>query len=87
MESEEDDEPAGHSEPLLRPDEIFDTATLQETLRRVIRDLPPRQREALILWTRHGMTLTELGEALGISHVAARKLLLKAQTTLQAVLD
>jgi RNA polymerase sigma factor (sigma-70 family) len=52
-----------------------------------IRALPARQREALVLWSRHQMTLTELGEALGVSHVAARKLLRKAQDKLRAIMD
>jgi RNA polymerase sigma-70 factor (ECF subfamily) len=61
----------------------------QETQRRLlaaIRALPERQREALILWSRHRMGLVELGDALGVSHVAARKLLRKAQDRLHAIL-
>lgn len=68
-------------------DAALETATIRGALLNEIRALPSRQREALILWSRHQMTLTELGESLGVSHVAARKLLRKAQQRLQAIVD
>ncbi|HXC26017.1 MAG TPA: sigma-70 family RNA polymerase sigma factor [Gemmatimonadaceae bacterium] len=87
IEDGDDEDAAGHSEPQLQPDEMVDTTDLQGAILTAIRTLPDRQREAVILWARHQMSMVELGEALGISHVAARKLLLKAQAKLQAVID
>jgi RNA polymerase sigma-70 factor, ECF subfamily len=83
----EEDASIGYGEPLPSPDEVTDANALQQLLLQTIRTLPIRQREALILWVRHRMGVAELGEALGVSHVAARKLLLKAQGKLQAIID
>jgi RNA polymerase sigma-70 factor (ECF subfamily) len=77
-----------HSEP-ADPNVVHRTADieLRATLDRALMALPERQRSALLLWWVEELSYVETGRALGISHVAARKLVMKALEHLRPLLD
>lgn len=59
---------------------------LSGELERALEQVPPRQREALLLAELHELSGLELAEALGVSHVAARALLTRARESLRQAL-
>lgn len=61
-------------------------ARLSGELERALAQVPPRQRQALLLAEVHELTGVELAEALGVSHVAARALLSRARDSLRQAL-
>ncbi len=61
-------------------------ARLSGEMARALARIPDRQRAALILAELHELTGSELAEALGVSHVAARALLARARESLRVAL-
>lgn len=61
-------------------------ARLPGELQRALERIPERQRAALLLAELHDLTGTELADALGVSHVAARALLTRARESLRQAL-
>jgi RNA polymerase sigma-70 factor (ECF subfamily) len=68
------------------PDIQTERNALVDTLRSAIAALPDRQRLAIILYLEGDLTPVEIAAALGISAVAARKLLAKGTATLREML-
>jgi len=60
---------------------------LRATLDRAIAQIPERQRAALVLWWVEEMSYADVGRALGVSAVAARKLVGKGLERLRPLLD
>jgi len=60
---------------------------LRATLDGAIVALPERQRAALLLWWVEELNYADVGRALGVSAVAARKLVVKALERLRPLLD
>ena len=58
-----------------------------EEVRRAVDSLPPRSRLAIVLRMDHGMSHTEIGEAMGISVKGVEKLLAAGRRRLKALLD
>jgi RNA polymerase sigma-70 factor, ECF subfamily len=59
---------------------------LSSEMERALGQVPPRQRQALLMAEIHELTGLELAEALGVSHVAARALLTRARESLRQAL-
>lgn len=59
---------------------------LSTDMERALAQVPPRQRQALLLAELHELTGIELAQALGVSHVAARALLSRARESLRQAL-
>lgn len=72
--------------PASGPDE--DSLASARDLSRMLDDLPPDQRAAVVLKMVEGMTSAEVGRALGVSEGAVEQRLLRARATLRKkVLD
>ncbi len=61
-------------------------ARLSGEMARALERLPARQRAALVLAEIYELTGTELADALGVTHIAARALLSRARESLRAAL-
>jgi len=62
----------------LDPAEQLEIAERIERVRRELTEISPRAYATLIMYRCEGMTLTEIGERLGVSHVMVRKYLSRA---------
>lgn len=60
---------------------------VRENVKHELSNLPERQRAAIVLRYEHEMTYVDIGRALDISDVAARKLIRKAEERLKASLQ
>jgi len=69
------------------PDETLSAAELERAFLDALAAVPARVRQALILRWRDGWTYEEVGEALGISKVAARAMVLRYQQRLRPFLE
>jgi RNA polymerase sigma-70 factor, ECF subfamily len=67
-------------------EELVLQGRLSGEMERALANIPPRQRNALILAEVQELTGVELAEALGVSHVAARALLTRARESLRQAL-
>lgn len=80
-----------HMDRRVTPDMLPETEAQTEEefdcLTAAIMDLPVRQREAALLCWLQGMTYSEAGEALGITHQAVSKRLNHARKKLHIVLE
>jgi RNA polymerase sigma-70 factor (ECF subfamily) len=68
------------------PASPLDDADLARFVRRVVRDLPDRQREVLDLVDLQGYAPTEAASLLGVSPATARVHLMRARRTLRAAI-
>lgn len=71
-------------DPAPRPEVRLDDRRRVADLGRIVRGLPPRQREALLLLRVHGLPPDEVARRMGISRSGVEKLLRKALITCRA---
>jgi RNA polymerase sigma-70 factor, ECF subfamily len=71
----------------LPPDEAAEAAELARRLDRAIADLPDRAREAFTLQRAHGLSQTEIADAMGISESTVEKHLARAMAGLRTALS
>jgi RNA polymerase sigma factor (sigma-70 family) len=79
----------GHTHGLahmLGPEAELERKTTIVELRQAIAELPPKQREAVVLRDLYGLNYTEVGAALGISVASVESLLFRARRTLRVSL-
>jgi RNA polymerase sigma-70 factor (ECF subfamily) len=69
------------------PEETLSAIELERAFLDALAAVPDRARQALVLRWRDGWTYEEVGEALGISKVAARALVLRYQRRLEPFLN
>jgi RNA polymerase sigma-70 factor, ECF subfamily len=83
---------AAEGEDRLREEEETPSATARarerdEALERALKQLPEHYRQALLLHTQEGLTFAQVGERLGVSEEAARKLWSRASEKLAQLLE
>jgi len=66
-----------------QPEKLLQQQELQAALKRVINELPDRQRIALILYRFEGLSYKEIAQALGCSLSAVESLIFRAMTSLK----
>src|SRR5437764_4582239 len=69
---------------VLRPDQAVEGRERIRSLVAAVKDLPERQRDAILLREFEGRTYEEIASALGVTDGAVRQLLNRARTTLRA---
>ncbi len=84
--------PAAEGGDLLREEEETPSARARarerdEALERALKELPDHYRQALLLHTQEGLTFAQVGERLGKSEEAARKLWSRASEELARLLE
>jgi RNA polymerase sigma factor (sigma-70 family) len=67
-----------------RPDQAFERRERLRTVVEAVGQLPPRQRDALVLREMGGQSYAEIASELGVSDAGVRQLLVRARTTLRA---
>lgn len=70
-------------ETSAQPENALQSGQREGALRQAIRELPERQREALLLFHYEGLDQTECAQALGVSVDALESLLARARRTLK----
>ena len=65
------------------PPQIFERGERLRTVVAAVRDLPPRQRDAIVLQAMEGRSYDEIAAELGVSDGAVRQLLNRARNTLR----
>jgi RNA polymerase sigma-70 factor (ECF subfamily) len=76
----------GRSQEALAADARVEVDEFMAAYHRAVGTLTEREQAAAFLRWEEGWTFERIGEALGMSNVGARKLLLRAQTKVQALL-
>jgi RNA polymerase sigma-70 factor (ECF subfamily) len=69
------------------PAESAESRERARLLREGLARLPPRQREALVLFYDHGLSMSEIGEAMGIGEHAVESLLARGRRALRVRLS
>jgi RNA polymerase sigma-70 factor (ECF subfamily) len=82
--SERDDDTLAE-ERFADPSDFASDSAERDAIGRVLRQLPERQRAALLLRAVHGLSCDEIAQALGLSSVAARKLLSRGRERFRAL--
>jgi RNA polymerase sigma factor (sigma-70 family) len=78
------DEPLGDEGAVgERPEEVLERREQLRSVLASVQDLPPRQRDALVLRELEGRSYEEISAALGVGGGAVRQLLNRARTTLR----
>jgi RNA polymerase sigma factor (sigma-70 family) len=78
------DEPLGDGGAVgERPEEVLERREQLRSVLASVQDLPPRQRDALVLRELEGRSYEEISAALGVGGGAVRQLLNRARTTLR----
>jgi RNA polymerase sigma-70 factor, ECF subfamily len=77
----------GTSTPELTPEQHFEAAELAARLARAIDALPERAREAFLLQRQHGLTQSEIADAMEIAVSTVEKHLARAMAELTRVVD
>ena len=70
----------------VRPSLVFARKVVADAVNAAVGQLPPRQREALVLAHYEGMGNPEIGEVLGVSTEAVESLLSRARRSLREAL-
>lgn len=74
-----DEDVALAEERLADPSDFASDSAERDAIGRALRQLPERQRAALLLRAVHGLSCDEIAQSLGLSPVAARKVLSRAR--------
>jgi RNA polymerase sigma factor (sigma-70 family) len=69
---------------VMQPPQAFEERERVREVMRAVRELPPRQRDAMVLRELEGRSYEEIALALGVSGGAVRQLLNRARTTLRS---
>jgi RNA polymerase sigma-70 factor (ECF subfamily) len=83
--SERGDDDIAAEERFADPSDFARDSAERDAIGRVLRQLPERQRAALLLRAVHGLSCDEIAQALGLSPVAARKLLSRGRERFRAL--
>jgi len=67
----------------LSPQRLCETAEIRDTLTALIRHLPPKQRQAFLLFTVEGYSLRDAAQKMGISESALKCSLVRARRNLR----
>ena len=73
--------------PEEMPEAAMPFAARDDSLTQAIRALPPREKETLLLYYYHDMTVTEIGESLHLSVSAVSNRLKRGRERLKALLE
>jgi RNA polymerase sigma factor FliA len=70
-----------------RPDQVMEKVELSDVMRTEIQKLPPREQSVLVLYYDDGLTLAEIGEALGVTESRVSQIHSKAVLQLRSRLS
>lgn len=72
---------------LIDPADMEQSLAARDLVNQLLLQVTPRQRAAVLLWAKHGLTMTEIAEALETTEVNVRQLLSRGRARFRALYD
>lgn len=72
---------------LIDPADMEQSLAARDLVNQLLLQVTPRQRAAVLLWAKHGLTMAEIAEALETTEVNVRQLLSRGRARFRALYD